>query len=117
MKNLWQKLTGRESPSRPNKEWIAITTKLSGGEFGSHQERQEIRSFGRRLAQEIQRCEGATFDGDEFGSHEASLYVRGPDADQLFDLIEPLLRSWPTMKGGHAIKRYGELTRSERVDF
>jgi hypothetical protein len=32
----------------------------------------------------------------------------GPDADALFDAIQPILKRSPHAKGGFAIKRYGE---------
>ena len=61
------------------------------------------------------------FDEDDFGKGESILYMYGPDADKLFDVIQPLLQRSPLTKGGYAIKRYGEAededAREVRVDF
>ena len=121
MIKLWRKITGTtgsgKSSSVTGKEWIAVYLKLSGGEYGSGVEQDEIRSFARELDDEIRKHDVGTFDGDEFGNHEAGLFMYGPDADRLFETIEPLLRAWGPLKGGHAIKRYGAPSRSERIQF
>src|SRR5258707_527707 len=118
MRKFRQRVAGKseeKKSSQDAKEWVAVYLKLSGGEYGSGAERDEVRSFARELDGAIQEHGIGILDGDEFGNHEAGLFMYGQDADRLFETIEPLLRSWNLLKGGHVIKRYGETSRSERV--
>lgn len=120
MKKFWRKVASKlqkKTVTPESREWIAVYLELSGGDYGSGKEQDEVRSFARELDVIIQKHGVGSFDGDEFGNGEAGLFMYGPDADRLFETIEPLLRSWSRLKGGHAIKRYGEPSRSERIQF
>ena len=70
--------------------------------------REAVRDLERRLERAIQADAAGEFDGDEFGGNKCVLYMYGPDADRLFEIIEPILKSVPLASGGYAIKRYGE---------
>jgi hypothetical protein len=42
----------------------------------------------------------------------------GPNADELFGAVEPVLRQSPLVRGGHAVVRYGEPgAREVRMNF
>lgn len=107
----------KEPSPLQTKEWIAVYLKLSGGEYGSADEQDRVRAFACKLDGLIRRHGVGLYDGDEFGNSEAGLFMYGQDAGLLFETIEPLLRSWSLLKGGYAIKRYGDASRSERVQF
>lgn len=50
------------------------------------------------------------FDGHDIaldGSGEVILYAYGPDADALYEVMEPILRAVPPREGSYAVKRYG----------
>ena len=49
------------------------------------------------------------YDGNEIATDgsDGFLYLYGPDADRLFDAIEPVLRATPFMRGAQVTKRYG----------
>jgi hypothetical protein len=49
------------------------------------------------------------YDGNEIATDgsDGFLYLYGPDADLLFDAIEPVLRATPFMHGAQVTKRYG----------
>jgi hypothetical protein len=121
MRKFWRKVASKFAAKKlsppDSREWIAVYLKLSGGEYGSREEQDEVRSFARELDGAIRKHGVGSFDGDEFGNNEAGLFMYGQDADRLFEAIEPLLRSWSLLDGGYAIKRYGEPSRSERVQF
>jgi hypothetical protein len=55
----------------------------------------------------IDHAKVGEFDGDEFGSDGATLYMYGPDADRLFEAIQPVLTRTPLPSGSYVIKRYG----------
>ena len=48
------------------------------------------------------------FDGDEIAvdGSDGSLWMYGPDADRLFQVIEPILRASPFMRGAKVKLRY-----------
>jgi len=100
---------------------LLVHLKLQHGEFGSTEEREAIHEFEDELSDAIADAGVGEFDGDDFGKGESILYMYGPDADKLFDVVQPLLQRSALTKGGYAIKRYGEAededAREVRVDF
>ena len=114
--SFWRKITKPQplSPALP-KECIAVYFKLETANFGTIEEMQEIHSFAGQLAQTIEASKTGVYDGDEFGEGECGLFMYGPDADRLFDVVYPLLSSWEKMRGGRIIKRYGQPGRSETI--
>jgi len=47
------------------------------------------------------------FDGNAIGRDGAVLYMYGPDADLLFDVVGPVLEGMDLPRGSFALKRYG----------
>jgi len=49
------------------------------------------------------------YDGNEIAvdGSDGSLYMNGPDADALFQAVEPVLRGCPWLREGSALLRYG----------
>lgn len=62
-----------------------------------------------KLEAAIAAAEAGEFDGNEVAADgsEGSLYMYGPDADRLFDVIKPVLVQSPFMVGASVTKRYG----------
>ena len=114
---LFSKLLGKNKETQTKDEWIAVYLKLSNDNYGTDTERDSIRKFTDMLDEAIRESGQGIFDGDEFGEGEASLYMYGPNADKLFEVVEPLLRNWKSLKGGYAIKRYGTSLEKERIEF
>ncbi|MCA9101835.1 MAG: hypothetical protein R3C10_01485 [Pirellulales bacterium] len=100
---------------------VLVYFKLSDDEFGTTLEREQIQELSDRLAEAIEGNVAGEFDGDEFGEGHCTLFMYGPDADVLFEVIEPILSDSPLRCGGYAIKRYGEASdenaRETRVDL
>jgi hypothetical protein len=103
-----------QSPKLP-KDCIAAYFKLSAPNFGTIDEVKEIHKFAGQLAEAIEASGVGVYDGDEFGEGGCGLFMYGPDADRLFDVVYPLLSSWEKMRGGRIIKRYGQPGRSETI--
>ena len=62
-----------------------------------------------KLEETINKAGVGEFDGNEMavdGSH-GFLYMYGPDANRLFEVIEPILKATPFMSGARVTKRYG----------
>ena len=60
-----------------------------------------------QLIEAVETAGVGEFDGNLMGPGEVVLYAYGPDADALFAVMEPILRSVPAREA-YAIKRYGE---------
>ena len=73
-----------------------------------------------RLIEAIDTAGVGEFDGNLMGPGEVELYAYGPDADALFEVMEPILHSVPVKEGSYVTKRYGEAgedAREVRVDL
>ena len=84
-----------------------VHLRLRGGWFGARKERNAVVALKEKLGRIIEESSAGECDGDEFGDDECVLYMYGPDADYLFEAIEPVLRTTSVTSGGYAIKRYG----------
>ncbi len=82
--------------------------RLTEDKFGSERERAAVAALADDLMHAIGEKQAGEFDGEEFGDGRCVLYMYGPDADQLFETVEPIIKASPLSRGGFAIKRYGE---------
>ena len=82
--------------------------RLIDDKFGSERERTAVAALTDDLERVISEEQAGEFDGEEFGDGRCVLYMYGPDADRLFEVVEPILKLAPLARGGFAIKRYGE---------
>lgn len=100
---------------------VIVTVRMSGSWFGKHKERVATIDLAKKLEAALAGSHEKEFDGDEYGGGECTYYMYGADADRLFALVEPVLRAASIAKGGHAIKRFGDVSdpdaREERVDL
>lgn len=62
-----------------------------------------------KLKSAITKAGVGEYDGNEVAvdGSDGYLYMYGPDADRLFVVVEPILKSTPFMAGAKAKKRYG----------
>ncbi|HWA20574.1 MAG TPA: hypothetical protein VG757_16430 [Devosia sp.] len=88
---------------------VILHLKLSDGDMGSEAEREAIFALEDRLAAAIEEPGLGEFDGNEFGGGECTLYFYGPDADRIYSALVPILQMNSLARGGHAIKRYGDV--------
>lgn len=99
---------------------VLVHLRLSSG-TGTSDEVSAIRELSRNLDRVIRESGAGELDGDEFGGGECVLYMYGPNADMLFNVVSPVLRASPLTVKGWVLKRYGdasdESVRSERVDL
>ncbi|WP_202353919.1 hypothetical protein [Mesorhizobium sp. 113-3-3] len=87
---------------------VIVYLRLNDGQFGTLREHEPVRALEERLEQAVGSASVGEFDGDLFGEGECVLYMYGPDAERLFAVIEPILKSSHVAAGGYAIKRFGE---------
>ncbi len=87
---------------------VIIQLKLSDDGFGSSEERESMHALQDELTTEIEKNSAGELDGDEFGGGTCTIYTYGPDADQLYAAMEPVLRKSKLSVGAVVTKRYGE---------
>lgn len=80
--------------------------RLTGDGYGDPSERAAVLKAQAILAEAVERAGVGEFDGNEFGAGEAVPYAYGPDADALFDVMAPMLRSLP-FRPARVLLRYG----------
>ncbi|GMV92378.1 MAG: hypothetical protein AMXMBFR82_21560 [Candidatus Hydrogenedentota bacterium] len=63
----------------------------------------------KRLEDAIETSRAGEYDGNEIAvdGSDGSLYMYGPDADRLFDVVRPILESTDFMQGAKVMLRYG----------
>ena len=73
-----------------------------------------------QLIEAIGKAGVGEFDGNLMGPGEVVLYAYGPDADALFEVMEPILRA-VAAREAYAVKQYGPPddpnTRELRVEL
>ena len=110
----------KKKPALSDEHAVITHLPLSGAEFGTDDEREQVFELEDRLGEAVVAL-GGEHDGNEFGEGEAVLYTYGPDADALLDAVRKSLGRFPVRPGAYAIKRYGRAddpgAREERVDL
>jgi hypothetical protein len=62
-----------------------------------------------KIRHQITRSHVGEFDGDEIANDgsDGYLYMYGPSADRLFDVVVPILKPAAFMQGAEVMRRYG----------
>ncbi|MEU2976610.1 hypothetical protein ABZ678_06260 [Streptomyces hirsutus] len=102
-------------PETPEQDVIAHY-RLSDDEYGSRAEREAIFDAERAMAVAVAKAGVGEVDGNEFGGGEAVVYAYGADAEALFKVMEPTLRSVP-FRPAHVVLRRGSRETESRVDL
>jgi len=70
----------------------------------------EVFALEETLEQKISDAHVGEYDGNVIaaGGTEAILYAYGPDADALWEVMEPTIRGSTVSAGSYVIKRYGD---------
>lgn len=71
-------------------------------------EEYDVVTLEDRLIDVIERERAGGYDGNEYGPDVVTLYMYGPDAERLFSLIEPILRSYPLCENARVVIRKGK---------
>ncbi|MBU1566032.1 MAG: hypothetical protein KJ630_10435 [Proteobacteria bacterium] len=103
----------KEKENSPEEHAFILTLNLSNNEYGEEDERNSIHELSDLIAKAIETAGVGEFDGDEFGEGKCTLYMYGPNADELFDVVHPLLKNSPLSTGAIGIKRYGEASNPD----
>lgn len=86
---------------------LLVHLTLSGGPFGSDDEVASIAELEERIVAALSEGGVGEFDGDEFGEFQCRLFMYGPSADVMADIVLPIIASAGLRMAGYALKRYG----------
>ncbi|MGW1950228.1 hypothetical protein ACWCRC_38725 [Streptomyces sp. NPDC001940] len=102
-------------PEPPEQAVIAYYC-LSDDQYGSPIEREVIYDAERAMTSAVKEAGVGEVDGNEFGGGEVVLYAYGADAEALFRVMEPTLRSLP-FRPAHVVLRREPRETESRVDL
>jgi hypothetical protein len=88
-------------------EAVIVRLKLSDDEFGQAEEREAVFAIEDRLTELLAARNVGEVDGHEFGIGFATLYMYGPSAEQIADVVLDLLAGSRHRDGSALIKRFG----------
>ncbi|MGW2045087.1 hypothetical protein ACWCPF_07870 [Streptomyces sp. NPDC001858] len=88
--------------------------RLAEDGFGHTDQRERIYKAQQVMEAATEETGVGEVDGNEFGGGEAVVYAYGPDADALFKVLEPTLRSLP-FRPAHVLLRRDDV--ETRVDL
>ena len=87
---------------------VIVYLRLKDRGFGSENEREALFALQDQPQAALEQTNAGELDGDLWGEGECIVYLYGPNADHLFEVIEPLLRACGQAQGGYALKQYGD---------
>ena len=97
---------------------VLVFVKLAGDSFPVPSEREAILALEERVDRAIQESNLGEFDGNEIGEGYWRLYVYGPSANRLSEIVIPILSKWPVPANSYLLKRFGGPgAAEERVDL
>jgi hypothetical protein len=83
---------------------VLVWIKLSDEGFGSSEESERLYDLEDRLEELLDGSNVGELDGDEIGMGFWTLYSYGPDANALWDAIQPTLREYNPPAGSYVEK-------------
>jgi hypothetical protein len=89
-----------QPPSHPGGKQ-AVLLHIDGEDF------DRMVEISDKLTDAIEGAKIGVFDGNEIGGNETVLFMYGPDAELIFNTIEPILMADETLHGTKAIIRWG----------
>ena len=100
-------LKSKSGDSKPPDHAVFVYFKLSDDDMGDGEIDDAIYSMEEDLRRLIETSGSGEFDGDEWGGGLCQLFIYGPDADRLFEVIQPELLKAHGLPLTRIIKRYG----------
>lgn len=86
----------------------AVLVFLRGSGLPDHvYEEFDVATLEDSLIQAIDSAGVGEFDGNEFGPDEVVLYMYGPDAEALWEVIKPIIEAYPLCQGARIQIRPG----------
>ncbi len=105
----------------PPEQALLLRIILSGDEYGTEEERAWCYALEEELEQALENAGAGMLDGDEFGDGRCDVYMYGPDANRMWDVVAPILTTKSFKSGSYATKVFGRIdlenVPEERIDL
>jgi hypothetical protein len=106
---FFSKFVKQQPISSPSGDKQAVLVYLEGEDFDI------MIGISDKLIEAIENSGLGMFDGNEIGGNETVLFMYGPDAELLFQRIEPILREDEFCRGAKVVIRWGGHDAPQRV--
>lgn len=105
----WQPMTQNAKPEsdEPGQEALIVHLQMSDSKFGAVDERQNLFKLEDEIIELMDKTSEGEYDGNEIGEGVLTMYIYGASADRLWALISPILKSFDSLPGSFALKRFG----------
>lgn len=90
-----------------NDHSVVVHLRLADGDIGTLDDEGPIEDLTTRLETIVESTGTGELDGDEWGGGYCKLFLHGPDADSIADVVLPHLLGFPARPGSYMVKRYG----------
>ena len=98
--------TGAQSQSQKAEQAVLVLLEETGSPEKVYKQ-DDLAKVADKLKAVVERKGLGQLGGNEFGPTETTLFMYGPDAEQLFAGIEPILRACPQCQGARVVIRRG----------
>jgi hypothetical protein len=99
--------TTNQSEEKNERQSVIVSIKMTGERFGTEDERDRLEDLEDRLDDLLDGSDVGELDGNEVGMGFWTLYFYVPDANALWDAIQPTIRDYGPPTGSYVEKRYG----------
>lgn len=106
MRSLLSRLSGMLAAEK-QEQALLIYIRLSDDEHGEASEREELFHLEDEVMAALEGTEAGEFDGNEIGGGYFTLYLYGPSASRMWDVIAPVVVRFSAPAGSYAIQRFG----------
>ncbi|MFE1989366.1 hypothetical protein [Streptomyces mirabilis] len=106
-------------PEIPPEHAVIAWFHLGGDGFGERDQRVLVFEAERTMTAAVEAAGVGEVDGNEFGGGDVVIFAYGPDAEDLYRVMEPGLRALP-FRPAHVVLRHGEPADdvvTERIDL
>ncbi len=110
---IFRKILGGANPA-PAEEAVIVYLDAQGLADEVY-EKYDLATLEDQLEEAIAAAQVGEFDGNEFGPGEVTLYMYGPDSEQLFNAVEAPLLAYPLCAGAKVVVRRGGPGSPERT--
>ena len=107
---MFKRIFGKKTLDQAQSEQAqqAVLVYLDGTGLPDHiYDEYDLATIEDRLSEMLEREGLGEFDGNEVGPGQTRLFMYGPDAERLFEGIEPTLRGYPLCQGARVEIRRG----------
>ncbi len=96
-----------------NEHAVLIFLQFSEGKLESERAVNAIFDLQELLSEEIEGNGVGLFDGNEFFEDTVTFFIYGPDANAIYEVIQPVISGLPVLPGSYIVKRYGDIGAPE----